>query len=281
MMIGRTFGPYYILDSIRLGGLLADVYLATDRGGQRYALRVLREGLRTDRSMTRQFLKSTEIIQQFDHPNVIKLRAFGKIERVPFAALEYVDSLNLKEAMVRNDPYIAQHALDILRQIVLGLKHIHERGFLHLDLKPENILVPRDDFVRIIDFDLAIPRRPKPRKLRRVSGTLAYLAPELIAEQWVDERTDIFAFGVIAYKLLTGKEPMPAQSRKEMLANYADSRLHFTSPRRHNARIPLALEKIILNCLEKQPMRRYPAVSLIMRDLQQLGELPPLVAPPN
>jgi serine/threonine protein kinase len=279
MMIGRTFGPYHILDSIRLGGMLADVYLAIDRGGQRYALRLLREAFRDERSTVRQFLETSEVNQNFDHPNVIKLLAFGKIERVPFAALEYVESSNLKEAMVRNDPYVAEHALDILRQTAHGLKHIHDRGYLHLDMKPENLLVPHGGYVRIIDFDLAIPRPPKPKKLRRLSGTLAFLAPELIAEQLVDERADIFALGVIAYKLLTGKEPMTAMTRKEMLAKYADSRLHFTPPRRHNPRIPPALEKIILNCLEKEPARRYPAMSLVVRDLQLLGDLPHLVAP--
>ncbi len=279
MMIGRTFGPYHVLDSIRLGGMLADVYLAIDRSGQRYALRLLREVFRDDRSAVRQFLETSEVIHNFDHPNVIKLLAVGKIERVPFAALEYVKSANLKEATVRNDLYVAEHAFDLLRQIAHGLKHIHDRGFLHLDMKPENILVPHRDYARVIDFDLALPRPPKPRKLRRVSGTLAFLAPELIAEQLVDERTDIFALGVIAYKLLTGKEPMSAQTRKEMLAKYADSRLHFTPPRRHNPRIPPALEKIILNCLEKEPARRYPAMSLVVRDLQALGDLPRLVAP--
>ena len=101
MMIGRTFGPYYFLDSIRLGGLFADIYLATDRSGQRYALKVLREPLRSDRSVARQFTESIEIINEFDHPNVIRLLACGKIERVPYAALEYVESSNLKELMVR------------------------------------------------------------------------------------------------------------------------------------------------------------------------------------
>jgi serine/threonine-protein kinase len=141
-------------------------------------------------------------------------------------------------------------------------------------MKPENVLVPKEGYVRVIDFDLSVPKPDRPKKLRRVSGTPAYLAPELIAEQVVDERTDIFAFGVLAYKMLTGREPLGGHSRKEMLAKYADYRQHFVPPRRHNPRISPALEKIILNCLQKEVMRRYPTMSLVLRDLQMCGEIP-------
>ena len=152
-----------------------------------------------------------------------------------------------------------------------ALAHVHERGFIHLDFKPENILVPKTYDPKLIDFDLAIPRPLKPKKASKLSGTPLYLAPEQIARQPVDERADIFAFGITAYELLTSKKPIAGNTQEEILSKYANFDEHLRPPRTLVPEIPQTLERVILKCLEMEPARRYPAMSLVVRDLQTLN----------
>jgi serine/threonine-protein kinase len=207
-------------------------------------------------------------MQQLDHPNIVHYYENGCFHGLWYAVIESVDGPNLKEAILRNDANLRTNQLKMLTSMAAGLAHVHERGFLHLDFKPENILVPKTYDAKLVDFDLAIPRPSKPRKASILSGTPLYLAPEQLARQPVDERADIFSFGVTAYEMLTGKKPIAGNTRDEILKKYVDFNAHLRPPRTLVPDIPHAIERVILKCLEKEPDRRYPAMSLVVRDLQ-------------
>jgi serine/threonine-protein kinase len=138
---------------------------------------------------------------------------------------------------------------------------------MHLDFKPENVLVTRNAGVRLVDFDLAQPIPEKPIKLRKNPGTPAYMAPEQLLREPINHRVDIFAFGVSAYELLTNQKPFPGDTPAEILSRQLD-RSAFVPPRSHNADIPLAAEKVILKCLERDPDKRYPFMSVMARELR-------------
>jgi len=121
--------------------------------------------------------------------------------------------------------------------------------------------------VRLIDFDLAQPIPEKPLKLAKNPGTPGYMAPEQLKREAIDSRTDIFAYGVAAYELLTGHKPFPGETPAEILAAQLDPVNPF-APREHNPEIPGALEQVILKCLARTPEKRYPFMSLLVRDLQ-------------
>ena len=266
-MIGSTFANFTVLEKINRGGM-ADIFLVSDKQDQRFILRVLLPEFRFTWKRIRQFKWGCKVMQQLDHPNVVHYYEGGRFHGFWYAILERVDGPNLKEAILRNDVNLRANQLKMITAMAAGLAHVHERGFLHLDFKPENILVPKNYEAKLVDFDLAIPRPTKPKKASILSGTPLYLAPEQLAREPVDERADIFSFGITAYELLTGKKPITGDTQDDILKKYANFNTHLRPPRALVPDIPQSIERVILKCLEKEPARRYPAMSLVVRDLQ-------------
>lgn len=265
---GTTFAGYSILDHLNQGGM-ADVYSATDLNGQKFVLRVLLAEHRYHWLSIRRFRWGCQVLSQLNHPNVIRYHGAGKFQGRRYAVMEFVDGANLKERILRSEPALRTNRLQILTGLAAGLAHIHERRFLHLDFKPENIVLTRDHDPKILDLDLSIPRPDSPKRASRLSGTPAYLAPEQISRQPVDERADIFAFGITAYELLTGRKPVTGNTRQEVLEKYTDFDNHLKPLRDYLPDLPPFLEQIVLKCLEKDINRRYPSMQLVLRDLQK------------
>ena len=268
-MIGTTFANFNVLEKVNQGGM-ADVYLVTNQQGEKFILRVLLPEFRLHWGRSRQFDWGSKVMEQLDHPNIVHFCGSGTFRGLRYAILEYVDGPNLKEAILRNDPNLHAHRLKLLLGMASALSHVHDRGFLHLDFKPENIQIPKITYdPKLLDFDLAIPRPAKPKRASKLSGTPFYLAPEQLARQPVDERADIFSYGITAYEMLTGRKPITGETREEILSKYHNFNEHLRPPRTLVPDIPRAIESVILKCLEKDPARRYPAMSLVVRDLQK------------
>jgi len=266
-MVGTTFANYSVIERLNHGGM-SDVYSIADAKDQRFALRILLPELRFRWSARRRFRWGCAVNQQFEHPNVVRFFTEGKFRGLRYCVLELVDGPNLKECILRADPQLRPNRLKLLLGMAAGLAHIHDRGFLHLDFKPENVLTTRAYDPKIIDFDLAIPRPARPQKIPKLFGTLAYLAPEQILRQPVDERADVFAFGLTAYEMLTGKKPITGNTRDEVIQKYSEFNQHLKPPRTHAPDILPGIERVILKCLEKDVLRRYPSMGFVVRDLQ-------------
>ena len=138
---------------------------------------------------------------------------------------------------------------------------------MHLDFKPENILLSRGGSLRLIDFDLAIPKPEEPIRTKHNPGTPAYMAPEQLQRLPIDHRVDIWAYGVTAYELLTNEKPFPGDTPDEILRRQLD-RKDFRIPRELNPDIPATLERIVVKCLDTKVEKRYPFMSVLVRDLQ-------------
>jgi eukaryotic-like serine/threonine-protein kinase len=136
-----------------------------------------------------------------------------------------------------------------------------------MDFKPENVLLSRNGAMRLIDFDLSIPKPELPVKTKANPGTPAYMAPEQLLRQPINHRVDIFAYGVSAYELLTGQKPFPGESADEILYKQLN-RGDFINPRDLNPDIPIGMEKAILKCIDVAPDKRYPFMSVLLRDIQ-------------
>ena len=261
------FGRFTLHELVASGGM-ADIWLATDDRNRPHALRLMLPEFQGDRAARKRFERGCEILASVQsHPSVIGYFEHGKIDGQPFCLMEYLEGENLKELYARHDPVLTENVARIILDMAEGLEHVHESGYLHLDFKPENVLVSRNGDVRLVDFDLAQPLADAPIKLTKNPGTPAYMAPEQLQGNPIDQRVDIFAFGVAAYELLTNEKPFPGDDINEILKCQLD-RSQFRMPRVLNPDIPAGLEKTIVKSIETEPNKRYPFMSVLVRDLK-------------
>ena len=263
------FGRFYLQELLNSGGM-ADIWLATDSRGKAYALRRLHARLRYNLLARRRFVRGCETLAKVqDNQYIIDYVEHGKIDGQHYLLMEYVEGENLKELYARQDPVLAENVAQILIDMAEGLAHMHENSFMHLDFKPENVLVTRNAGVRLVDFDLAQPIPAKPKRMSKNPGTPAYMAPEQLQQQPIDHRVDIFSYGVAAYELLTNQKPFPGETPAAILQKQLD-RSSFVAPRQYNPDLPANLEKVVLKCIEREPDRRYPFLSVMARELKSV-----------
>jgi serine/threonine protein kinase len=268
-MTGQEFAGYSITRRLASGGMTY-LYVGVDAMQNRVVIRRLKPEYIRDRRIRATMLAGAEVLSKLHHPNIVRLIRFGTYQDEPYTVVEYVEARNLRELILRKDPLIYQNILTILRQMAAALSYVHLAGYLHLDFKPENLIVRNDGLVILIDFDLAIERKPKPVKVSPLPGTFAYLPPETLSRSLVDDQTDIYSFGVTCYEMLTGHKPYEGvtleDARKaQMDPNSRPMRLKF-----HNVQVPAAMESLIFKCLAYRQEERYPSMSLVMRDLETM-----------
>jgi len=261
------FGHFYLQELINSGGM-ADIWLATDfKNDKPCAIRRLHPHLRHHSMAKKRFLQGCEVLRKLqDNEGIIGYVTHGKLDGQWYLAMEYVEGANLKSLRSNQEPVLMENVAQIVLDMAAALEHMHENGYMHLDFKPENVLVSRNGAVRLVDFDLAQQIPEKPIKTSKNPGTPSYMAPEQLSGQAIDQRVDVFAFGVAAYELLTGRKPFPGETAAEILRLQTD-RSNFVALRQANPDLPASLEKVVLKCIETDPNRRYPFLSLLTRDL--------------
>lgn len=261
------FGEFRLHERISSGGM-AEIWLVTDSQGRAFALRRLLPELKYSLRARARFFRGAKILRDLVGSEfVIGYHAHGKIRGWPFLLMEYVEASNLKELITRRDPVFLENVAQLILDAASGLLHIHSKGYMHLDFKPENMVVSRNGRLKIVDFDLAKPIPPRPTRYRDNPGTPGYMAPEQLMRQPFDQRADVFAFGVVAYEMVTLQKPFPGATPDEILERQLN-RAGFITPRQHNPDVPAQLERIILKCLEKEPERRYPMVEFLVHELR-------------
>jgi serine/threonine protein kinase len=258
-------GDYILTELLNEGGT-AQAFLARSPDNKNVVIRKLHSKYKLRYFKRKEFARGLEIQSKMNHPNIVKVIQQSQQDLIPYAVLEYVDGVNLRHA-IANKSYFTDNPILILKQILNGVSHIHQQGYLHLDLKPENILISRHGEVKVMDFDLAEPILEKPRAHSKINGTLNYLAPEQILRKPIDERADIFSLGIVMFELFTGQKPFVAMKKNEALEVYADLDRPFTSPRAIKSDLPPGIDRIIMNCIQKRADLRYPTVSMIVHEL--------------
>ena len=263
------FGEYDLQEVVNSGGM-ADIWLATDPEHHTVAVRRLHSELRKDSKAKKRFVSGCEILEKVcDHPYIVQYLGHGKVKGDLFLAMEYCEFPNLKILISRSDPVLEQYVGNILIDVAEALEHVHDKGFLHYDFKPENILVSRNGNVRLCDFDLSRPIPEKPTKMPDNPGTPVYMAPEQLRGREIDQRTDIFSFGVTMYETLTGQKPFEGKTSKDVLMQQKERSSFFAKPRDLNPSIPEDVERIILKCIEFEMNNRYPHISYLVAELRK------------
>jgi len=284
---GKMLGPYKILTAIGAGGM-GEVYRAQDtRLGRDVAVKVLTRNLSRDPDALRRFEQEARAAGMLNHPNILAIYDIGEEDGVRYIVSELLEGESLR-ARIRQSPIPPRKALDYAAQIARGLAAAHERNIVHRDLKPENLFITRDGHVKILDFGLAKlagPRVPSttpagehdvtlpttPTEPGRLMGTVGYMAPEQVRGGSGDNRSDIFAFGVILYEMLSGVQPFRGESPIETLNSILkDDPPDFFEI---NVRVPGALDRVVRHCLEKNPDERFQSARDLAFDLGSLSGL--------
>ena len=251
LSVGAKLGPYEILELIGVGGM-GEVYRAHDSRLRRdVAIKVSAE------RFSERFEKEARAIASLNHANVCTLHDVGP----NYLVMEFVEGHTLAER-IKKGPVPLEEALAIAKQIADALESAHEKGITHRDLKPANINIKPDGTVKVLDFGLAkMGGAPSahsdnsptltvgPTQAGMILGTAAYMSPEQARGKQVDRRTDIWAFGVVVYEMLTGKSLFKGEDISETLASVIKQDPDLSA-------VPAEMQRVLQHCLAKDPNKR-------------------------
>ena len=267
---GSRLGPYELLSLLGSGGM-GEVYRAKDeRLHREVALKLIPPRSSRDDTTVDRFAREAVAASSLNHPNVVTVHDIGHAAEGRYIAMELVHGRTLRELMRNGLTF--EGALPIARQIAEALAAAHAAHIIHRDVKPENVMVREDGWVKVLDFGLA---RLDPAEAEQdatvsaatqtglVLGTVSYMSPEQGQARPITSATDIFSFGIVLYEMLCGRHPFHAPTPVAMLhAIVADEPM---PPSRLNPDLPASLERLVLDCLEKDHRLRPDAAEIVAR----------------
>jgi len=263
-----------ILDHYRLDAAVAHsgmgtLFRATDlRDGRTVAVKIPHPEMESDPVLLERFRREEEIGQMLDHPGVVKTFDGEQRSRL-YMVLEWVEGRLLRAVLNEQRPLPVERAVRLIGLLCDALDAMHKRGIVHRDLKPENVMVDPHDRIKIIDFGIAM--KEDARRITHVGvspmlGTPDYISPEQVQGKRGDQRSDIYALGIIFYEMLTGHVPFSGPNPLAVM----NDRLVIDppSPRSLNPAIPLEIEQILHCALERDPRHRYATATEMQWDLE-------------
>jgi len=264
---------YQISGTIATGGM-AVIYKAQDLMLERpVALKILKKELSDDLTFQNRFRQEARASANLIHPNIVTTFDFGYDRDRLFIVMEYVRGTELKNLISTGEKISAKDAIDYLQQACRGLSYAHQQGFVHCDIKPQNLMVSDEKVLKITDFGIsrAMDTVTREEQTDVVWGSPYYISPEQAAGKAPSPATDIYALGVVAYELFSGKLPFEAENSAELARMH---RMETPKPVSEiNPLIPDELNQIVMRCLEKDPQNRFESVGEL-EDALYLVKLP-------
>jgi eukaryotic-like serine/threonine-protein kinase len=271
-------GRYEILLLLGEGGM-GSVYKARDREVDRtVALKLIRPDLASNPAILARFKQELLTAHQVTHKNVIRIYDIAEADGVKFITMEFVEGSDLRRILIDNGKLPADKAIEIIRQVCLALDAAHSAGIIHRDLKPQNIMQDSKTG-RILVMDFGLARSMESDGLTQTGallGTIEYMSPEQSMGKTLDQRSDIFAVGLIFYELLTGNTPYKADTAMASLLRRNQERA--VPAAELDASIPKGLSDIVSKCLERDLVHRYQSVQEILADLDAFQGARPTLA---
>lgn len=251
---GQLIANRYLIKSFVASGGMASVYRAEDQVLEReVALKVIHPHLATDKSFVEKFRREAKMAASLSHPNLVNVFDQGTDKQIIFLVMEFVPGINLRDALNDFGALTADRALEILEPLTAGLAAAHSAGILHRDLKPENVFLSDSGSVKLGDFGLA-REISSHTQTGAVVGTAAYLSPELVLRGQADARSDIYSLGVMAFEMLTGKQPYSGDQAVQIAYQHANNNI--PAPSSLNPEVPELLDEIVLWATARNPKDR-------------------------
>ena len=268
----------------RLGrGGMAEVFLARDQLLDRpVAVKVLFPEFATDPAFVERFRREATAAANLNHPNIVGVYDWGESDNTYFIVMEYVDGRTLSDILRTEGPLHPDRVADIGSDVAAALGFAHRNGVVHRDVKPGNVIVTNAGLVKVADFGIAraitATTDDNLTQVGTVMGTAAYFSPEQARGDAVDPRSDLYSLGCVLYELLIGRPPFAGDSP----VGIAYKHVHEAPQplRQIDIGLPMALEAIVLKCLAKNPVNRYPSAEDLRADLRRFREGNRILAEP-
>ncbi|MBI4508979.1 MAG: serine/threonine protein kinase [Deltaproteobacteria bacterium] len=281
-LIGATIGNYRVVSKLGEGGMGA-VYLAEHPLiGKKVALKVLHEEYAANQDVVTRFFTEAKAVNDIGHPNIVDIVDYGMVQGGPgtpgfvYFIMEHLSGQSLSSLIANESPIPIDRAMHVATQIADALAASHAKGVIHRDLKPDNVyLIPRGrdkDFVKVLDFGIAklTGDGGGSRKTRTgiVMGTPYYMSPEQCEGRGnIDNRADIYALGILAYEMLTGRVPFVGEGYGEILVQHLTKAAPPLSS--INPNIPPHLEAVVMKALAKKREDRYADMDQFISALRE------------
>lgn len=242
------------------------------------AIKVLHRQLAGDTGFVERFRREARAAANLSHPNIVAVHDWGAVDGVYYMVMEYVRGRSARDVLNAEGVLAPAQAADVLMQTLSALEHAHRQGIVHRDVKPENIMVTREGAVKVADFGLARAYADAQiTEAGTVTGTVQYLAPEQLQGEPADPRTDLYALGIVAFELLTGRLPFTGETPMAIAYKHINERV--PAPSSRNPVVPRTFDGWVASMTEKQRELRPESAAEARRDLQaEMGSLP---AAPN
>ncbi|GAC1672860.1 MAG: hypothetical protein PVS3B1_12630 [Ktedonobacteraceae bacterium] len=269
-LAGQNLGGYYLEEEVGRGSM-GVVYRGKQLAlGRVVAVKVLPHALARDSSYVARFTREAKIIAGLNHPNIVHIYDAGQQHRLLYFVMEFVQGPTLA-SLLYLDGIIPQYlAVEYAAQIAEALDAAYkERNVIHRDIKPENLMLDRWGKVKVMDFGLArAPGHQAITVAKTLVGSIYYASPEQIWGHTLDNRSDIYALGVVLYEMVSGRRPFTGRSMPELTRAIVDGTLQ--PPRSFNAEISPELEQIIITALARDRQLRYDDASMMAQALRAL-----------
>lgn len=265
---GKTISHFHVKSYLAAGGM-GVLYTAEDlQLGRTVALKFPLPHQRLDQAVKERFFREARSTAVLDHPNLCTVYEVGESPQGVFMAMPLYKGETLRERLERERTLPLAEALRITRELATGLASAHAVGIVHRDIKPANVMLLADGAVKILDFGIAKALDATLSKSRDTVGTIAYMAPEQIRNDRVDGRTDLWALGVMLYRMLTGVLPFAGETEIAML----HSILHDQARRASTVSLDVrrVLDTVATGLLQKKPAARYASADALLADLHAL-----------
>ena len=265
---GTMVSHYKIIEKIGAGGM-GEVYLAEDTSLHRQvALKFLSVQLCQDEDCRNRFKLEAEATAALKHPNIVIIYEVSEYQGRPYFAMELVEGRSLRD-LIKHKELNLDEIVDTAIQICEGLQEAHENGIIHRDIKPSNVILDKKGRPKILDFGLATMRGTEHlAKTGSTLGTVQYMSPEQAKGDVIDNRSDIFSFGVVLYEMITGRLPFKGEYEASIIYSIVNDTPEPLAE--YRATVPDSLQNIVSKSLEKDPSMRYQSASDMVPDLRQI-----------
>lgn len=262
-----AFHERYQVEALLGRGGMGAVYKAREHSLDRHvALKVVPERLNDDSTFIERFRRESRLAARLRHPRIVSVHEVGKLGNFHYFSMDFIEGATLRAVIERRGRLPAEDAISIAAEICRAVAHAHAREVIHRDLKPENVMIDNEGDVFVMDFGLArAATEPGITASGTVMGTPLYMSPEQLGGEEVDERSDIFAIGLILYYCLTGEDLYAADSVTGVVAKHATTRV--AEVIHAHATLPLNLQELLISMLEARKENRARTVREVLERL--------------